>query len=99
MKESTLANHNHVVHRAGNTEAYDERKLYASIYSALLAVKEPSGSAELIAERVCRDVAGWLSDKHEITSGDIKRHAYKFFRLLHPDAAKIYLKQRKFGRK
>ena len=39
----------HIVKRAGRTEPYDVRKLYASVYSACLSVREHPGAAELIA--------------------------------------------------
>lgn len=85
---------NHIVKRAGHSEEFDSRKLYASVYSACLAVREPAASAELIAERVCDEVGKWIATKHEVTSGDIKRHADKAFHVLHPDAAWIYTHQR-----
>lgn len=89
-----MANVNHIVKRRGHTEMYDQRKLYASVYSALLAVREPSGSAEVVAERICQDVEVWLGTKHEVTSADIKRQAHNYLKILNPDAAWIYQHQR-----
>jgi transcriptional regulator NrdR family protein len=94
MEQSTLANQNHIVKRAGHSEPYDQRKLYASVYSALLSVREPAASAELVAERICQDVEVWLTNKAEVTSSDISRNAYNYFKVLNPDAAWIYLHQR-----
>jgi transcriptional regulator NrdR family protein len=84
----------HIVKRAGLTESYDERKLYASIYAAALALREPVGSAELIANEVVRLVNEWLAAKHEVTSHDIRVQAAKHLKALNPDAGLIYLNHR-----
>lgn len=84
----------HLVKRAGHTEAYDERKLYASIYSAALAVREHPGAAELIAQEVVQDVNTWLEKKHEVTSNDIRRIAAESLKVINPDAGHIYLHHR-----
>lgn len=89
-----MADHKHIVKRAGHSEPYDQRKLYASIFSAMIAVREPSGSAELVAERLCVDVETWLDNKTEVTSADIARNAYEYFKVLNPDAAWIYKHRR-----
>ncbi len=84
----------HIVKRAGHTEEYDSRKVYASVYSAGLAVREPAATAELAADRICKDVAKWIENKHEVTSADIKRQVYSYYKVLNPDAAWIYKHQR-----
>jgi transcriptional regulator NrdR family protein len=84
----------HIVKRAGHTEPYDERKLYASIYSACLSVREHSGSAELIAQQVVKDFEQWLDKKHEVTSNDIRKIATQQLKVINPDAAHIYLHHR-----
>ncbi len=81
---------NHIVKRHGHTEAFDERKLYASVFSACQSVREPEGSAELIADKVANDVKQWLTTKHEVTSNDIRTIAAKHLQSYHPDAAYIY---------
>lgn len=89
-----MANANHLVKRAGHTEPYESRKLYASIYAACLSVREPRGSAELIAGQVVKDVEHWLGHKHEITSNDMRRQAAKHLHAYHPDAGYMYLHHR-----
>lgn len=84
----------HIVKRAGHTEQYDDKKLYASIYAAALSVREPGGSAELIAERVIKDVGDWIEQKHEVTSNDIRHQAAKHLNVYSPDAAYMYLHHR-----
>lgn len=85
---------NHIVKRAGHSEAYDVRKLYASVYAACLSVREHPGSAELIAEEVSKEVAKWLERKHEVTSNDIRRQAAKHLTAINPDAGHIYVHHR-----
>ncbi len=87
-----------IVKRAGHNEQYDQRKLYASIFAACLAVREPAGSAELIASEVCKHVEAWLGDKHEVTSADIFRHAAKHLGVIQPDAGYIYSNHRNVAR-
>ncbi|HET9412046.1 MAG TPA: hypothetical protein VFO38_04315 [Candidatus Saccharimonadales bacterium] len=78
----------------GHEEPYDERKLYASIYASCLSVRTPSGEAELTAAKVCQDLAPWLRKKQEITSLDIRTHAYEHFKIYNPDAAYMYVHHR-----
>ncbi len=80
----------HIVKRHGLTELFDNKKLYASIYASCQAVREPSGSAELIAEKVVADVQAWIEKKHEVTSNDIRAIAATHLQVYHPDAAYIY---------
>ncbi len=84
----------HVVKRAGHNELYDERKLYASIFSACQSVREPMGSAELIADKVAKDMNEWIAKKYEVTSNDIRHMAARHLQVYHPDAAYMYLHHR-----
>jgi len=81
----------HIVKRSpGHSEPFDERKLYASIYASCLALRTPVGSAEITADKVCRDMSPWLENKPEVTSADIRRHAAVHLAAYHPNAAYIY---------
>ena len=91
------SNKNHVVKRAGHSEPYDERKLYASIFASCIAVRENVPTAELIAERVSQDIAKWLGSKHEITSHDIRTHAAIHLKEYNDDAAWIYKHHKNIG--
>lgn len=84
----------HIVKRKGHTEPFDERKAYASIYAACQSVREPAGSAELIAEKVVSDLKHWLTKKHEVTANDIRRQAAKHLQAYNPDAAYMFLHHR-----
>lgn len=81
---------NHIVKRKGHAEQYDARKLYASIYSACLSVRSTEGEAELVAERVVKDVETWLAKKHEVTSTDLRRVASGHLKAYHADAEYMY---------
>lgn len=65
-------------------------KLHNSIVAACLSVRTPHGQAELIASRVCDNVAGWLVNKPEVTSQDLRVATVKHLSLHHPDAAYMY---------
>lgn len=84
----------HIVKRSGHPEPYDARKLYASVYSAALATREPVGSAELLAAEVVKHVEIWLAPKHEVTSNDIRRVAGSHLKQIHDGVAFQYLHHR-----
>jgi transcriptional regulator NrdR family protein len=74
----------------GKSEPYDEQKLYASIKAVCLAARRPVGEAEDTAKQVCKDLRLWLKDKQEVTSLDVRAHAYPLVLKLSPKAAAIY---------
>lgn len=84
----------HIVKRAGHSETYDERKLYASVFAACQSVREPAGSSELIADKVVGHVNDWIAKKHEVTSNDIRMQAGKHLKVYHADAGYMYMHHR-----
>lgn len=84
----------HIVKRKGHSETYDVRKLYASIYSACLAVQSTDEEAENIADKVVEYVNKWLEKKHEVTAHDIELVASRRLTNLNADAGYIYSKHR-----
>lgn len=74
----------------GQTQPYDEHKLYASIYAACLSIQTPSGEAEVTAKHVVKSLRPWLKDKPEVTSHDIRLKAAKLLDTYNPHAAYIY---------
>lgn len=64
-----------IVKRSGNDEAYDERKLYASLFISLRIAKESEKEAEIIASEVVKLLSRWLEKKTHVTSHDIRTHA------------------------
>lgn len=84
----------HIVKRKGHIEPFDKKKVYASVFAACRSVTEPTGSAELIADKVTSDIASWLEKKHEVTANDIRAQAAKHLAVYHPDAAHMLLHHR-----
>lgn len=79
-----------VVKRKEHTEHYQPEKLQKSILYSCLSVREFIGSAELTAEHVCRHVEGWLADKAEVTSRDLRLTAARYLKQYNPSAALVY---------
>ena len=77
----------HIVKRAGHTEPYDQKKVYATVFSVCLSQREPAASAELIAEKVMHEVTAWIQKKHEVTANDIRNQTSKHLENYQPDAA------------
>ena len=73
-----------------DSEPFDPLKLHGSIIAACLAVRAFEGEAHDAAEHVCRHVIGWLEDKTEVTSADIRRVSSEFLATYHPEAAYMY---------
>jgi transcriptional regulator NrdR family protein len=84
----------HIVKRKGHTEPYDQKKVYAAVFSACQSVREPAGSAELVADKVMHDVNSWIITKHEVTANDIRRQAAKHLEAYNQDAAHMLLHHR-----
>lgn len=82
--------HTTIVKRHRHVEPYDPDKLMRSIYAACLAVRAPSGEAEITARRVERDLYNWARKKPEITSHDIRVRAAELLRSYNPHAAYTY---------
>lgn len=61
-----------LVKRHGHMEEFDERKMYASIYSSALNAHLPDEEAESIADKVSKAVAKKLKSVDAITSKDIR---------------------------
>jgi len=68
--------------------------VYASIYASCLSIHEPGAAAELIAEKVTKDVERWIADKSEVTANDIRRVAGGHLSEINPHAGYLYLHHR-----
>ena len=62
----------HVVKRRGNKEPYDQRKMYASVYSAALNCHYKEQKAQKIAENVTKKINSWIKNKKLVTSREIR---------------------------
>ena len=66
-----------VVKRNGSDEAFDVKKLYASIYTSMLAAHETTKTAEYVSNEVSRSVQAWAHSLTELSSHDIRVVAAK----------------------
>ena len=79
-----------IVKRKGHTEDFDERKLYASVYAALMTLRMSDEEAESISHMVTDEVKVFTKDKKELTSSALQDEAAKILKKYHPDAAYLY---------
>ncbi|MBI4441473.1 hypothetical protein HY639_04860 [Candidatus Woesearchaeota archaeon] len=79
-----------IVKRAGHLEEYDERKIYASCYSACLNAHIPKKDAETICEKVAVAMTTWAKRTKKTNSQQIFRKVISELRKLHKDAAFMY---------
>lgn len=81
-----------VVKRKGNLESYDEKKVYASVYSAALICEYPEKKAEKIALDVMKKVNSWFAKESKrkkcVNSIHIREHVLR--NLKDKDVALIY---------
>lgn len=80
----------HIVKRKGHKEEYDNRKVYASVYAACLNVHVHTGEAELIADKVSKEIDIWIKDKSEVSSHMIFLQVAKSLRKYNPDASFMF---------
>ncbi len=80
----------HIVKRAGHKEAYESRKVYASVYAALLSVRVQVGEAEVVADHVTKEVNAWITSRKEVTSHEICLQIHERLKSINPDAAYMY---------
>lgn len=79
-----------IVKRHGHKEEYDERKIYGSAYAAGLNVHLSEKEAENIAEKVVKDVNGWIKGKREVNSREIFEEVKKSLAKYNRDASFMY---------
>lgn len=79
-----------IVKRKGHKEEFDERKLYASIYAACTSLRTTSEEAELIAERVTKEITEKIQDQQEVSSHELSRLAVASLRNYNSDASYLY---------
>lgn len=80
----------HIVKRRGHMEAFDERKVYASSYSACMSAHADEKRAEKVAERVTSEVKRWIRKRKSVTSGEIKTEVIRQISKVDKDAAFMY---------
>lgn len=68
---------NKIIKRKGYDESYDERKVYGSIYAAMLAAHQPSQTAELVASAIALRVSREVVTNSHTSSDVIKQFVAK----------------------
>lgn len=84
----------HIVKRKGHKQKFDERKLYASVYSACLSAHVPKEEAEATSNLVTREVKKWIDEKKEVTSDALFKKAGEELEHLNKDASFMYTTHR-----
>ena len=79
-----------VVKRKGHKEEYDNRKVYASVYAACLNVHMHQGEAELVADKVAKEIDDWVKTKEEVTAHEIFLSITQVLKKYNPDASFMY---------
>ncbi len=78
-----------IIKRHGMKEKFDERKLYASIYSAAITSGYPEKKAENLADEVCSKIKKKYG-KHVVTSLDLRKAAISILKNKDKDIAFLY---------
>ncbi len=63
-----------IVKRKGHQEAYDNRKVYASVYAAALNCHYSEKKAEKIASQITKKIAAWIKGKGCVDSKEIRKN-------------------------
>jgi transcriptional regulator NrdR family protein len=79
-----------IVKRKGYEEAFDERKIYASVYAACMSLRMADGEVELIAQTVTKDVKEAIHGAEVVSSNIIHKHVVKSLEQYNADAAYMY---------
>ena len=79
-----------IVKRRGHEEEFDERKVYASCYSACLSTHIKHMEAEKICEKVSKEIKTWAKKKMEVDSSEIFKKVTLCIEKHNKDAAFMY---------
>ncbi len=80
----------HIIKRRGHTEAFDERKIYASVYEACHASGLSTKQAETMAASVTLSVKKWIEKKDKVSSNELHKEVVKTLKKHHADVAFMY---------
>ncbi len=79
-----------IIKRKGLKEIFDERKLYASLYAALLSVRSTDEEAENLASTVVKEIKQQYEGQAEVSSTALRKAASAILHRYQPEAALIY---------
>lgn len=80
----------HIVKRKCHREIFDERKVYASCYAASISAHLSKREAEIICEKISKDIKSWIKTKKNVTSTQIFKHVIKLMKSYDKNAAFMY---------
>ncbi|MBI2667401.1 hypothetical protein HYX17_01365 [Candidatus Woesearchaeota archaeon] len=80
----------HIVKRKGHKEMFDERKIYASCYAASISSHLSKKEAEIICEKISKDIKAWIKTKKDVTSTQIFKQVIKLMKSYDKNAAFMY---------
>lgn len=79
-----------IVKRAGHSEEFDERKVYASCYASCLNAHIEKHKAEKICEKVAAALRKWTIKKKKVSSKQIFKQVVSTLKTHNKDAAFMY---------
>ena len=88
--KSKIKKTKYVVKRRGHEETFDERKVYASCYSACLNASLHPSKAEKICENLTKEIKSWLKSKKTVTSNEIFKKVIIFLKRHNENASFMY---------
>lgn len=84
----------HIVKRRGHVEAFDERKIYASVYEACHAAQLSTKQAEKMAASVTASIKKWIDKKERVNSHELHQEVIHTLKKHHEDVAFMYATHR-----
>lgn len=78
------------VKRRGHFEAFDERKVYASVYAACASAHITHPEGEKIAAKVCKELKGFMKGKSRIDVNQIFKKVIQILKKIDANAAFMY---------
>lgn len=79
-----------IVKRGNHKEEYDSKKVYASVYAAVLNAHMSEGEAEEIAKDVLENVNRLVKTKHLIDSKEIKKEVIRSLNEINKEVSTLY---------
>jgi len=79
-----------IVKRKGHQEEFDEKKIYASVYSACLVDGLKEKEAERLADKITKQLKKWIDKKKLVDSKDIFNQVTKLLNKENKEVAFLY---------
>ena len=79
-----------VVKRKGHHEIYDEKKVYASVYTAALNCHYREKKSEMLAKKILAKINSWIRKRKRVASDEIREQVIYFLKHEDKDAALMY---------